>query len=748
MKTVKYLFPFLPILALLLVTESKLNAQEFGSLQGFVSDSSSGEALAYANAYLQELSTGASTDIRGQFSITNIPGDATYTLLVTYVGYKTKTLDVKIESGKKTELYIQLSSSGVELETIEKVGELTVSPNSVDIGLERIDVRKLETLPKSVEADIFRNLQMLPGVASIGDVSGKYYVQGGSADQNHVLVNGVTIYNPYHGMGMFSVVDPDLLNSMDFYSGGFSAEYGSRLSSVLDLTTRDGNSKRFSGMASASYLTGKAIVEGPIPNGSFILSGRKSLDTDIMKNFLNEENIPVEFYDYSFKVNYSNSDFLKNGKFLIFGLNTNDEVLQGDKFKEDYKWKSNLFGLQWYQFYDVPLYSQITIATSSFKGEVIPNLSGAQQKLNEVYDLSIDADFNLLMDSRDEFGFGMQFKFLETKLFHGETTNPRTTIDHKGGNITFYGKYQHLRWENLGIDAGLRVNLVGISEQSGFLYLEPRLSFTYILSSLIKVNGAWGRYRQEVATLADERDAISIFDPYVIVPDYLDPPESIHYLLGLGFDFPSSISSTVTGYYKTTKNLVEINENKVYSWDPDFVSGTGEAYGAEFSAKYSSPYLALSAAYTYSWVTKEVEGEVFHPGYDSRHAFNFIFEWNLGAGWNASAVWFYYSGRPVTLQTGYYDKFLPESYSDNWYMTSNFYQTLILGDKNEGRLPDYHRLDLSLTKRFELGFSRLFLGVSVINAYDRENIFYFDRETGERVNMLPFLPTATIKIQI
>ena len=245
------------------------------------------------------------------------------------------------------------------------------------------------------------------------------------------------------------------------------------------------------------------------------------------------------------------------------------------------------------------------------------------------------------------------------------------------------------------------------------------------------------------------RDAISIFDPYVIVPDYLLPPEATHYLLGFGFDFTKNLGGAITGYYKATSNLVEINEDKIYSWENDFVSGTGEAYGGEFSAKLNNQYLSLSAAYTYSWVTKEVKGEIFHPGYDARHSFNFIFDWNFGGRLERNVQYgFTIPAGPFTQQTGFYDKYQPVNFSDNWYTSSNFYRTLILGEKNQGRLPDYHRLDLSLTKKIDLGFLRIFLGVSVINAYDRENIFYFDRETGERVNMLPFLPTATIKIEL
>ena len=191
-----------------------------------------------------------------------------------------------------------------------------------------------------------------------------------------------------------------------------------------------------------------------------------------------------------------------------------------------------------------------------------------------------------------------------------------------------------------------------------------------------------------------------------------------------------------------------MNEEKIYSWDNDFVSASGESYGGELIAAYANPLFSFTTSYALSWTFKTYDDFTFHPGYDSRHALNLILDFNLGAGWHAGAIWFYSSGRPFTRQLGYYDKLYPGTENNLWFANSNFLPFLMLEEKNQGRLPDYHRLDLSVAKRFDLSFMRVYIDFSIINVYDRENLFYYDRETGERINMLPFLPTATIKVEI
>lgn len=299
---------------------SSLSAQKIGTIRGIVTDSTNGEALAYGNVLIKELNIGASTDTRGYFLIPSVPAGNTYTVVASYVGYISKEISVTVKSGKISHIDIPLGTSTLELQTVEKIGHRVAEENATDIGLQRISVKNLEMLPKGVETDVFRSLQYIPGVRSTGDVSARYYVRGGSSNQNLVMLEGIPIYNPFHALGMFSAVDPDLISNMEFYKGGFSSEYGGRISSVLNLIPKDGNKNRIAGKASLSQLTGKASLEGPIPYGSFVVTGRKSYNNDILKKFLNEQSAPIDFYDYSFKLNYSNPDFMPISKFTVSGF--------------------------------------------------------------------------------------------------------------------------------------------------------------------------------------------------------------------------------------------------------------------------------------------------------------------------------------------------------------------------------------------------------------------------------------------
>ena len=252
-----------------------INGQERGILRGFVADSLSGEALPYANVYIKELNRGANTDFRGFFVMASLPNKR-LTVVISYVGYRSKQFTVEIEPYIVTNLRALLTATNIQMKTIESIGERVAKENATDLSLQKIAIRDLENLPKGVELDIFRSIQSMPGVQTGGDVSARFYVRGSPNNENLVMLDNTTIYNPYHALGIFSAIDPDMISSMEFYKGGFPSEYTHRLSSVLKVVTKDGNKNSFGGKAAISLLTAKLLLEGPIPSGSFIVSGRKN----------------------------------------------------------------------------------------------------------------------------------------------------------------------------------------------------------------------------------------------------------------------------------------------------------------------------------------------------------------------------------------------------------------------------------------------------------------------------------------
>ena len=745
---ISYFRFYLLSLFILLLSFNCLYAQEYGRLRGFLTDSTSGEALAFANVYIKDINVGASSNERGIFLINKIPANQKYDVTFSYVGYKSKVITVFIKPGDEvTKLDVQLVPLSIELHSIEKIGDKYSTDDRTDLGIERISVKELEILPKGVETDVFRSLQLIPGISTTGDVTAKYYVRGGGGDQNLILINGIELYNPFHSLGLFSVIDPDMINSVEFYKGGFGSEYSGHLSSVMDIISKDGNKKKIGAKAGVSFLTAKGLIEGPIPNGSFMISGRKSYNNNILRKFFNENTVPVDFYDLSFKLNYSSTDIFENAKFSIFGFLSQDKVDYNNPLREGFNWRNNIFGFEWLQVYDVPIFSRLGVSLSDFNGEVVPNLSSLKPRKNEIKDFTIKFDMDAVFSSSDEIKFGLKFKILDAKFHQINNLSASTDIERFAGNVSVYGKYRFLQFKDIAVDFGSRYNLTGLSLNGGGSF-EPRASITYHLFPWVTLKSSWGIYYQEIATVSDEEEIISVFEPWIIIPDYMEPASAIHYSAGIDFLFTKSVTFSVEGYFKNLKNLPIVNNEKYLSSDPDLLPGSGESYGWELLFNYGIDPFKFSTSYTLSWAYKEVNGWTYYPKYDARHAVNVILEFNMGAGWVIGGVWNFSSGHPFTELVGYYDKYFLNNTNTSELNYGGFYPYPILGDTNVGRLPGYHRLDLSLSKRMELSFVNIEAGISAINVYNRNNIFYFNRETGEIVNMLPFLFTGTLKVEL
>lgn len=724
-------------------------AQEKGTLRGMVTDSATGEVLPFANVLIKELNTGAVTNTNGYFFIPSIPANKAYTVSVSFMGYIVRSLKVYVSPNKITDIKVRLSPTSIMLQPVEKVGKRRIEKNATDLGLQRISMMSFEMFPKGVESDIFRSLHYIPGVQSTGDISARYYVRGSPSDENLVLINGMTIYNPFHAFGIFSVVDPDMINSLEFYKGGIPPEYGGRLSSVLDIITKDGNKNNFSAIASTSFITGKALFEGPIPHGSFIATVRKSYPTEIWRKFLNGENAPINFYDASFKLNYSNPNFIPGSKFVVDGFFSGDKLINNDPTTEDMKWSNNVLGMSWSQITDSPLFYEIDLSMSSFEGDVIPKLSGSAPKTNTVNDISFNTKFTYIYDSKDELHTGIEIKNIETKLLLQNSLGATSNVGSSGSNIDFYTYYKFLRYSDFGASFGTRIVLTGLSQSdaSNFIF-DPYVNMTYNLSPLITLKAGWGIYDQQITTLSDENEVISLFEPWIITPDYLKPATDILYSAGADIYFTDFLSLDAQAYYKAMHNIPTLNDNKILDSDPDLLAASGESYGDEFQLKYQKNPLNITVSYTLSWAYKDLNGWIYYPRYDVRNSFNIMIDYNFGSGWQASAVWVFNSGLPFTQDMGFYNKFDFNGSFSAWQIFENYKPYGILSDKDLGRLPDYHRLDLSLSKYFEISPFKFTVDASLINVYNRKNIFYFERSTGARVYMLPFLPTATIKVEL
>lgn len=739
---------FAAFLTLTVISTQNIYCQEVGNLRGIVTDSTNGEVLAFCSVYIPELKRGMTTDARGIFLFTGIGINKRYTALISYIGYNPKRMYFMVTANKMTQLKIQLVPTTINIKEVEVEGERMKRENATDVSLQKISARQLEALPKSVETDVLRSLQYMPGVQASGDASARYYVRGGTSNQNLILLNDAPIYNPYHALGIFSSIDPEMINSMEFHKGAYPTEFNGRLSSVLKIVTKDGNRNKITGSASLSFLSLKGLVEGPIPGGSFMVTGRKSTSSDILRKFLNDKSYPVDFYDWSFKVNYADPRVIKDAKFTLHGFFSGDNLMNNNPLKQDFKWSNSVLGLNYFQLSDSPLFYDISFNYSKFTGQVFPNSTPTKASENIVNDVSTKIDIKYVFDNKDEINVGLKIQEIRTTL---NITNPSgysSDLGRKGTEISFYTKYIFLQLGFLGADVGARLNLTRMAGGGFAGFIEPRARITLRLFPELAIKGAAGIYQQDLTTISDENEAIALYEPWIITPLYLKPSQAVHYVAGIETEFIKDVFLNFDGYYKLARDLAIVNDKKVFPEDPDLVAGKSEAYGLEVLLKTNQNDFNLNASYTLSWAFNEVNGVRYAPRYDTRHNFSFTLDYNIGAGWNASIAWVYTSGHPFTQIRGYYDKLSADALFTGGLILQEFMPYILLGDRNVAQLPDYHRLDITLSKRFDFDFMKVNFDLSVINVYDRKNIFYFDRKTGERVNMLPLLPTATVKVEL
>lgn len=720
--------------------------QSRGSLRGFVSDSSNGEVLSYASVVIEGLKKGVTTDTRGFFHIPSVPAGR-QTVSVSFMGYKTKVLKVDITPNEITEIEVKLEPGAIRLEDMTVVGERSSRLTEANLGLQKISAKQIEMMPTGFEADVFKVLQTLPGVKSTGDVTSKYNVRGGENNQNLVLINGATVYNPFHVLGIYSVIDPEMISQLEFYKGGFAPEYGGRLSSILNIVTKDGNKNNYHGSASAGMLSGKASFEGPIPGGSFLVTGRKSYYSGFLKSYLNGQKAPFDFYDMSFKANFSSPAIDKNSKFIAHAFMSGDKVDNQDPTLENYTVRNMIAGINWYKVWSSPLYSNLVISSSTYDAEVIPNMSKSKPRKNSVSDITVNWNFTMMFNSWDEMDFGIQNSFLATDLKMENVYSIPAVFNTRGREVRAYLNYKYYRYEDVGINAGIRFNLSNISDKGPMLF-EPRLSVTYRPGAMVSFKAAFGRYSQELTTLSDESELISIFEPWTIIPKYVAPPEASHFLVGMQVHMTDKLSMEVEGYYKFINNMMDVNNMKFVSKSNDFSNVEGESYGTEVMVKYQGQDFYFQSSYALSWTFKIVSGVKYVPRYDSRHSVNILAGYNLGKGWQVNSTWALSSGMPFTPIVGFYDRLDLGYASAPSVLYNTFKASTLWGRRNSYRLPFYHRLDLGISKKFRIWAASCTFDASILNVYDRKNIYYFERNTGKRVNMLPFLPSASFKVEL
>ncbi|MBF25616.1 MAG: TonB-dependent receptor [Flavobacteriales bacterium] len=756
------------IIFLFLISFPFIVISQTGTIRGLVYDEVFEPAMG-ASILVTNSDFYAVSDINGLFIIPDLPF-GTYELHVSYIGYKLSIVEITVSSKNTDMLKIYLEEESTQLDNINLNAEREEKKNEVNISVLKLTSKTINQLPSiGGEPDVAQFLQVLPGVVFTGDQGGQLYIRGGAPIHNKVLLDGMTIYSPFHSIGFFSVFDTDLIKKVDVYTGGFGAQYGGRISSIMDIQTRDGNKKELSGKLSANTFASKILLEGPIfkssendISNSFILSVKKSyLDktSESFYSYISDDGLPYSFSDFYGKLSF----FSQNGsKVNIYGFGFNDNVNYIDL--TNLGWLTYGFGSN---ILLIPSSAKMLVEgkISYTKYDIFQEDFGSPRDNSTIDGFNLGLDFSYFISQKHRLKYGVEVLGYTTKLNFRNSIG--TLIDPEDHSTEFAGyftyKYNNTRFI---IDPSIRIqNYTSLGETS----VEPRLGVKYNLTENIRVKGSFGIFSQNLMSTSSERDVVNLFSGFLSSTTSL--PESFqgeqiesalqkstHYIAGLEYDINNNLDFNIEGYIKDFSQLIAENKNQIFEDEsefedePDymkkeFIVEKGLATGVDFLIKYVTDKINIWTVYSFGIVEREDELQTYFPHYDRRHNFNLLLSYKLNIltlkNLEFSIRWNYGSGFPFTKTQAYYEEINFSNGSDINNLNGDL--GIIYSDLNSGRLPDYHRLDVSIKHKIVFNqFGDLEWALGITNLYNRENIFYYDRVQAVRINQLPIIPSFGI----
>ncbi len=765
---------------LLIILISTISFGQNGIFRGFVYEKINGEPIPFVKVKVYKndsLKGGGLTDVNGFFSVPKlVPGD--YSLKIEHVGFEIYTSPFVIGAPDAIE---QVKIELIKGDKVKALNEIVISATEkrktteVSTSVLKLDKKALERIPSiGAENDIVGALSVTPGIVSTGDQGGQLYVRGGTPIQNKVLLDGMTIYSPFHSIGFFSVFETEIIKNADVYTGGFDARYGSRISSIMDISYRDGNRRKFSTKLSVSPFMGKLVVEGPLgkkkndselASGSYIFSTKQSIidytSPKLYKNINNGNGMPYKFNDFYGKITLNADD---GSKLNLFGFKNTDQVNYTDL--ANLTWQQNGAGMN---FIVIPGSSGVFI-----KGHVNGSTynidfqeQNAAPRSSSIKNGELGFDFSYFLKNESQLDAGITIGGNSTNYKTFNITNREITDENFTFEIGTYLNYK-LILNKLIFQPGIRIqNYSRLSVISP----EPRLAIKYNALEKFRLKFAGGRYSQNLTSISSDRDMVNLFNGILTAPKSV--PSSItledgntknisngiqyawHAVLGAEIDIAKKLDLNIEGFYKYFPQISNINQNKMYDdenndiadiYKKDFIIETGKSYGFDVLLKYNLSRLYFWAAYSWSKSLRWDGLNSYYPIFDRRNNINLVssvmldakktFEFNIR--WNLG------SGLPFTPTVGVYQKENLSAGLTTDVTTSNAKEvSLILGDFNSRRLPYYHRLDITIKKNFKIKETQnLELILGVTNVYNRNNLFYINRITNERIYQFPFLPSV------
>lgn len=756
---------------LLLFLPTVIFAQNTGTIRGFVYDKETGEPVIFTNVVLKGTTYGAATDVNGYYSIIKVPaGD--YIISVTYLGYDTLQMPVSVKAGQIVNQKLYIQKSTIKLKTVDISAEKIEARTEVKTSVVKITPKEIKQIPTiGGEPDLAQYLQVLPGVVFTGDQGGQLYIRGGSPIQNKVLLDGMIVYNPFHSIGLFSVFDTDIIRNADIYTGGFGAEYGGRVSSIMDIKTKDGNKKRLSGKVGASTFGAKLLLEGPIKkqkedgggSSSFIFSAKNSYlsqSSKLIYSYIDPNGLPFDFTDLYGKISINAAN---GSKVNFFGFNYNDRVRY--KAVSDLNWRSYGGGSN---FILVPSGTSMLVEGNfAYSSYLIKLEEGTNPPRQSGID-GFNMGFNFTsFRGDDEIKYGVEILGFQTDFqFYNELNRKIMQKDNTTEFATFVKVKKVLG--KLVLEPSFRAHYYASLNNFS---PEPRLGLKYNIADRVRFKASGGLYSQNLIQANSDRDVVNLFYGFLSGPDNLPSKftekdgttrdvthrlqKGNHVIAGFEIDIARNLDFNVEVYNKNFTQLTNLNRNKIFEDNADnatrpdnekkdFIIETGQARGIDFTLKYEYKKIYLWAVYSLAKVDRWDGIIEYYPVFDRRHNINLVGTYTFGKdlNWEFDCRWNFGSGFPFTPTQGFYEDVKFTSINTN-YITTNGTLGIQYGDLNSKRLPHYHRFDITLKRKFEFRKNiTLDIVTSITNVYNRENIFYFDRVKYERVNQLPFMPSA------
>ncbi len=748
------------------------------TVSGYISDGISGETLIGANVYqASDPSQGAITNVYGYYSLTLPEGN--YELVYSYLGYSDQRISVNLSKDIKYD--IELSQGVVMTEVTISAEEQEKDSNveSTQMGVVALEVQNIKKLPALLgEVDILKTLQLLPGVSSAGEGSSGFYVRGGGPDQNLVLLDEAIVYNTGHLLGFFSVFNADAIKNTTLIKGGMPANYGGRLSSVVDVQMREGNKKNYEAEGGIGLISSRLTFEGPIQKNksSFLISGRRTYALDLAQPALKGgdfEGTNYYFYDLNAKLNFTLSD---KDRLYFSGYFGRDVLLFAQPvrdFQFELPYGNRTATLRWNHLFSDKLFFNLSAIYNDYNLE----FSGGQADftfnlLSGVRDYNLKLDFDYYPNPKHVIKYGANYTYHKLTPNTASASNGETDFESAfepkyGQEVAFYIQDDWKVNEAFSVNAGLRYsffNQLGpyTSKLNGQEFddleivetyggLEPRLSAKYSLSKASSLKGAVTLNNQYIH-LASNSSSTLPTDLWVPSTEIVAPQRAVQYALGYFQNFKdNSYEASLEVYYKDLRDQIDYSDDQVPTISEEdedqFVFGIGRAYGAEFFLRKNYGNLTGWVGYTLSRTERsftDIEDGRWYPAvYDRRHDISVVANYEIAPRLELGGAFVFGSGRHFTP-------------AESFVFIENKLNILYAG-RNTSNLPDYHRLDLSLTytpkQKKEYQKFKSTWNLSIYNVYNRKNPFFIfydsDVDNGAtslqafQVTIFPIIPSIS-----